>query len=280
MAAAAAAAAAAAGDGSGGGGGRDDEIEEIAGEVREAEAAAVRKREAAAAAAREAKALESALAARGVRVGEFADDALREQVVGSSSGARVWWDAEQDTLHWPLGMFIGPSWWHRGTPRRPGCLGRAFPAPGSRLLAALRTQVAPLVRSGTVGGCGAAIRSGRNRDRRPRGLLHTQAAARALSRGGHERLRAGRERARCVVVAPARDVRRAWRAHSRVGPHGQARRLGSGRAGHLRRQAPSRSRTAALWAPEQRCGRSAPSSATLEPLPRRRRRHRRWFGRV
>ena len=55
----------------------------------------------------------------------------------------------------------------------------------------------------------------------------------------------------------------------------EPRRPGSSRAGHLRRQAPSRSRTAALWAPEQRCGRSAPSSATLEPLPHRRRRHRR-----
>ena len=120
--AAAAAAAAAGGGGGGGGGGRDDEIEEIAGEVREAEAAAVRKREAAAAAAREAAALEAALAARGVRVGEFADDALREQVVGSSSGARVWWDAEQDTLHWPLGMWRALSWRRHSLEDLPGPL--------------------------------------------------------------------------------------------------------------------------------------------------------------
>ena len=87
--------------------------------MREAEAAEVRKREAAAAAAREEAALEAALAARGVRVGEFADDALREQVVGSSSGARVWWDAEQDTLHWPLATWRAPSWWRHSSPARP-----------------------------------------------------------------------------------------------------------------------------------------------------------------
>ena len=104
--------------------------------MREAEAAEVRKREAAAAAAREAKALESALAARGVRVGEFADDALREQVVGSSSGARVWWDAEQDTLHWPLGMFMGPSWWRRSSPPWPP----GADSPGSGQRCALRTR--------------------------------------------------------------------------------------------------------------------------------------------
>ena len=172
--------------------------------------------------------------------------------------------------HVPRAVLVAPR--HTSSPWLPGA---GFP--GSRLLAALRTQDAPLVRSGPVGGCcGAAIRSGRNR--RSRGLVHTQAAARALSRGGHERLRAGRERARCAVVAPARDVRREWRAHSRVGPHGQARRPSSGRAGHhlWRQRAP----TAALWAPEQRCGRSAPSSATLERLPHRRRRQRRWFGHV
>ena len=57
--------------------------------------------EAAAAAAREAE-LAKALAARGLRVGEFADARLREQCVGAASGARVWYDAELDEVHWPV----------------------------------------------------------------------------------------------------------------------------------------------------------------------------------
>lgn len=41
-------------------------------------------------------------------------------------------------------------------------------------------------------------------------------------------------------------------------PCNQTRRPGSGGAGHLRLEAPSRLRTAALWAPEQRLGPAVP----------------------
>ena len=41
--------------------------------------------------------------------------------------------------------------------------------------------------------------------------------------------------------------------------HGQARRPGSGSAGRLQLEAPSRFRTVAVWAPEQRCGRLGPA---------------------
>ena len=37
-----------------------------------------------------------------MRVGPFADEQLREQCVGASSGARIWWDAAEDAVHWPL----------------------------------------------------------------------------------------------------------------------------------------------------------------------------------
>ena len=42
--------------------------------------------------------------------------------------------------------------------------------------------------------------------------------------------------------------------------HGQTRRPGSGGAGHLRLEAPSRLRTAALWAAAQSYGRSSPTA--------------------
>ena len=167
------------GAGGGGGGGRgDEEIEEIAGEVREAEAAEVRKREVAAAAAREAVALEAALAARGVRVGEFADDALREQVVGSSSGARVWWDAEQDTLHWPLSMLRVPLWWRHSSPPWPPRAG----SPGAWLRYAPGTN--RRAAQGPMEGCYVAVRLGGSC--RFLGSFTAQAAACPLPRGGHE----------------------------------------------------------------------------------------------
>ena len=79
----------------------DGELEEIARELAEHEAEVERRRVAAEAEAQQKAALEAALSARGVRVSDFADEQLREQVVGASSGARVWYDAEEDALHWP-----------------------------------------------------------------------------------------------------------------------------------------------------------------------------------
>ena len=49
--------------------------------------------------------------------------------------------------------------------------------------------------------------------------------------------------------------------------HGQTHRPDSGGGGgHLRLEAPSRLRTAALWAAEQSLGHLGPRSAALEPL--------------
>ena len=58
-------------------------------------------REVAAEAQRRAE-VEAAIAKRGLAVGDFSDERLREQCVGAASGARVWYDADDDELHWPL----------------------------------------------------------------------------------------------------------------------------------------------------------------------------------
>ena len=45
-----------------------------------------------------------AIKLKGVAVSDFADPAIREQCVGASSGAKVWYDLELDEMHWPLLM--------------------------------------------------------------------------------------------------------------------------------------------------------------------------------
>ena len=53
-------------------------------------------------------------------------------------------------------------------------------------------------------------------------------------------------------------------------PHGQARRRGSGRSGHLRLEAPSRWHmpSGSVWAPKQSCyGRVGPRIRALQPCP-------------
>jgi Ca2+-binding EF-hand superfamily protein len=75
--------------------------------------AAVRARGEAQAAARAAELVEEALARaiaqRGVTHAPFLDEALQAQLVGPHSGARVWWDAEADELHWPV-MLLYPQY--------------------------------------------------------------------------------------------------------------------------------------------------------------------------
>lgn len=46
--------------------------------------------------------LQRAIAARGITLAPFRDEATRAQLVGEHSGARVWWDADEDELHWPV----------------------------------------------------------------------------------------------------------------------------------------------------------------------------------
>ena len=43
-----------------------------------------------------------AIKLKGLDVGDFADEAIKQQCVGAASGARIWYDLEQDELHWPL----------------------------------------------------------------------------------------------------------------------------------------------------------------------------------
>ena len=70
--------------------------------MRKAEAAAARRRGEAEAAAREAEALEAALAARGVRVGEFADEACASRWSGRARGRGCGGTPSRTKLHWPL----------------------------------------------------------------------------------------------------------------------------------------------------------------------------------
>ena len=63
--------------------------------------------EAAAAKEREAE-VTRAVRARELIVRDFQDERLREQCVGARSGARIWFDAELDELHWPV-LFLYPE---------------------------------------------------------------------------------------------------------------------------------------------------------------------------
>ena len=65
------------------------------------EQAEIRRIQAEAAAAREAE-VAAAIKSRGLLVRDFNDENLRQQCVGANSGARVWYDAELDELHWPV----------------------------------------------------------------------------------------------------------------------------------------------------------------------------------
>ena len=80
----------------------DGELQAAEKAARAAVAARAERRKAEAAAAAERKALEAALAARGVALEPWEDEAMADAYVGPSSGARVWYDAAADCVHWPV----------------------------------------------------------------------------------------------------------------------------------------------------------------------------------
>lgn len=78
------------------------EMEKLALGVREVREAAAAKEREAEVGRRMAQELEAVLVARGLRVGEWDDPSLQQQCVGPHTGARVWYDAELDEVHWPV----------------------------------------------------------------------------------------------------------------------------------------------------------------------------------
>jgi Ca2+-binding EF-hand superfamily protein len=88
--------------------GQDGEIESIFRRlaIREGELHEARER-AAALVAMQAE-LKLALHRRKLPVSDFTDEALRLQCVGENSGARVWYDAASDEVHWPV-LFLYPE---------------------------------------------------------------------------------------------------------------------------------------------------------------------------
>ena len=79
-----------------------DERQKVAKGVAAVKRARAERRRKEEAEAKRASELEAAIDARGLIVGGWEDEALRQQCTGGSSGARVWWDAELDELHWPV----------------------------------------------------------------------------------------------------------------------------------------------------------------------------------
>lgn len=53
-------------------------------------------------------ALAQAIARRGLRVTDFRDEAVRAQLTGENAGARIYWDAAADEIHWPV-LFLYPQ---------------------------------------------------------------------------------------------------------------------------------------------------------------------------
>ncbi|EOD30788.1 hypothetical protein EMIHUDRAFT_113059 [Emiliania huxleyi CCMP1516] len=87
-----------------GGGGESEaaELRSVASEIAAREAAEEAKRVAAAARAAMEEELAAALRARGLAVGEFLDEGLRQQCVGEHAGARLWYDSAAAELHSPV----------------------------------------------------------------------------------------------------------------------------------------------------------------------------------
>ena len=80
----------------------DEELAAIDSGIKAEEEAARQKRLVAEAKAHMEAELSGAIAARGLVVRDFEDEQIREQCVGSSSGARVWFDGELNELHFPV----------------------------------------------------------------------------------------------------------------------------------------------------------------------------------
>ena len=78
------------------------ELRKVLTEVELAEEGVARVRRAEAAKKAEAAALRAALDERGVVVEDWADPAMAAMYVGEHSGARVWYDAHEDVVHWPV----------------------------------------------------------------------------------------------------------------------------------------------------------------------------------
>lgn len=102
-AAAEAAAAEAGGEGAGATGSADAaEVAKIKTKLEAARVEEKRRQVEAAARAHAEAAAQAAIRKRGIVVGAWEDERLKEQCVGAAAGARVWYDDEEDELHWPL----------------------------------------------------------------------------------------------------------------------------------------------------------------------------------